>query len=129
MIFLLRELRRVNRDLLRAEKRVEALEAELRGVRVHAQAREEALVDRVLTAAGAFAISKQVEVKTQSTQGKKMATPAELSAYEESVRIAFRAEASKLGRSPREADEVFERWRQGMPLDSLVDNAFVMPSD
>lgn len=101
-----RKLGRRARDL---ERECEALRSALESERERNRLREDALIDRILTLAGQYAISKQV--KTEMRRPVASPSPVQLTAYEEAVRNAYREAASRVGRTQKDADEQFEAWR------------------
>ena len=106
------QLRKAVRLIAELKKRIAALERQLSVERERHTAREDFLVDRILTAAGQYAITKQVKDATRGSQPVP-ARAERLSAYDEAVRQAYRDEASAAGKTMREADDRFEAWRTG----------------
>lgn len=99
-------------SLRKLGRRVRQLEAALEAERERNRLREDALVDRILTLAGQYAISKQVKAEIK---GDRPASPpsSQLTAYQEAVRTAYREAAVQVGRTTKEADEQFQAWLSG----------------
>lgn len=100
---------------IKLARRVRTLEAECDALRRSLEAekdrsrlREDALVDRILTMAGQYAISNQV--RKEMTASRPPVAPARLTAYQEAVKTAYREAALREGRTVKEADALFDAW-------------------
>lgn len=121
------EIRRLLRQIDKFEERIAALEDDLREERETSRRMVLELTNRVLTAAGCYALPKdlsdkphpKVETRSQSTQ---------LNAVEVATREAYREEAKRLGKSQREADEMFEKQRRGELVYPDAEEEFVIPN-
>lgn len=106
------EVRRVLVRLKSAEMRIRDLENDLKEERERNRARENELLNRVLTAAGCYALPKERNITPTKMEALRL-TPNEMTAMEESMRDAYRKAAQEAGCSWQEADAMFERRRRG----------------
>ena len=111
------EARRILKRLKAAEHRIRDLENDLKEERERNRAHEKELVNAVLTAAGRYAIPKDL-----SDKPTKMATPAstnnQLTAMQEAIRDAYRQDCALNGRTEQEADAMFEKRLRGeLPIE------------
>jgi hypothetical protein len=120
-----RELARILRDNERLRTRCEALEAELRAERAEAagkleaerernRAREERLVDRVLTTKGTYAISEPARREVRPERER------ELTAIEEAELEMYKQSAVEQGYGEAVGQRMWERKRAGESWEELV---------
>src|SRR5262245_6017491 len=107
------ELRRVLRRLKAAEDRIRDLENDLKEERERNRARENELLNRVLTAAGCYALPKEQADKPNKMAAPGSNQPTELTEMEKAIREAYRKAAAEAGHSWQEADAMFERRKRG----------------
>lgn len=107
-----RELARLLKQLKNAERRATDAERALLAERERNRVRENELLNRVLTAAGCYALPTEPDTLTK-TATQRSTEPTEMSALEEAIRDAYRTAATEVGYSAREADAMFERRRRG----------------
>lgn len=108
-LFGFRRILRENRDL---KERIRALEAELHEERSEKYQLVLAMTDRTLTAAGCFALPKDVTQSKEKRNAKPAPTP-EPSPILESYLESVRAEGVRLGKSQGEIDLMLGRLRRG----------------
>lgn len=104
------ELRRVLAQSRKLEERVAALEGELRAERERNRVRENELLDRVLTAAGRYAIGPEPKKDIRPKEPPKPT----VTALDEARRAAYREAALKAGRTVQEADALWQAQMNGM---------------
>lgn len=115
-------MRRLLRQIADLKARVAALESELREERDRARAREDALLDRVLTAAGRQGIAQV----TKSTEKPKVEPV--ITSIDEARLAALREAAIAAGRPASDGDAVWRAQLAGRPTPiGLPDEPYVLP--
>lgn len=120
------EIRRILREKKDDKARIAALEAELREERASKYQVLLALTDRVLTAAGCYALPKEV-TQPKERRETKPATP-EPSPVMEAYLEAVRQEGLKLGKSQVEIDIMVNRLRRGEKVVPELEEEFTLPN-
>lgn len=119
------EIRRLLRTIAEQKARIASLEDDLRQERERARQREDALLDRVLTAAGRHGIAQV----TQSPKEKPEVKPV-ITAIDEARLAALRDAAVRAGRPASDGDAMWRAQLNGkMPSLSLPDEPFVLPTE
>jgi septal ring factor EnvC (AmiA/AmiB activator) len=106
------ELRRLRAESHKLEGRIAALETELREERERNRRREDELLNRVLTAAGRYAI----ETEPKKPEPPKPPAPPKITALDEARLVAYREAAARAGRPPQEADALWKAKLNGVPF-------------
>lgn len=120
------EVRRLVAQTHELKARVAELEGDLRFERERNRKREDDLVNQVIVAAGRRAIER---AEPKNPEPKQPPQPKPLNALDEARLLALRDAAVQAGRSPQEADKLFEAQRNGQhyPL-GLPDEPYVVPT-
>lgn len=119
------ELRRILRENKGLKARQTELEAELREERETARRMILELTNRVLTAAGCYALPKEV---TEPRKAEPKKTDLEPSPVMEAYLEAVRQEGIKLGKSHGEIEIMINRLRRGESVIPELDEEFVLPN-
>ena len=116
------ELRRILALRRNLETKIVELEAELRSERERHQRREDELLDKVLTAAGRYAMKPEAKPKVQ-TEGSPR-----LTLLEQNRLAELRKAAMEEGLPASEADKYFWAQRNGEPyVAPQADDPYVVP--